>query len=330
MKPLSNKRDKSIDIAKGIGIIAVVWGHVGQSCPCKNEIFLFHMPLFFLLSGYLFKDEGLTFMIMLKKKVQSYLVPYIVFFTIILLLFILLYISIGYRDRIYLSPGILIHPYGVVGALWFLIALFEVHIAYYFIAKYIHKQWIKSAICLLCMILSQVFFRWGVNVPLYIGSSLSMIVFFHIGYLMHKYHILAFSKDRLVLLVFSILFYIVGIVSSINLDIKENKLEGNLALIFFAALGCSYAIVYISFLLKEYNKISLINTILSYLGQNTLIIFPTHLLCIEIARCLFKFPLSNEVTVFDGVYITLWGILGSLIIGIPIKKIILPHITITK
>ena len=42
----TDTRDRSIDIAKGIGIITVVWGHV----PCTNiqGIYLFHMPLFFL------------------------------------------------------------------------------------------------------------------------------------------------------------------------------------------------------------------------------------------------------------------------------------------
>ena len=47
----AKQRDKSIDIAKGIGIILVVYGHL--ACPISEEIFLFHMPLFFLLSGFL-------------------------------------------------------------------------------------------------------------------------------------------------------------------------------------------------------------------------------------------------------------------------------------
>lgn len=325
-----NNRDKTIDIAKGIGIITVVWGHVGQSCPCKSEIFLFHMPLFFLLSGYFFKDKELTFINVLKKRIQSYLIPYIVFFTIILLCFILLYVSIGYSDRIYLSPGIIVYPYGVVGALWFLLALFEVHMGYYLIAKYIQKEWIKFIICLICLIVSQTAFRLGINIPLYIGSSLSMMLFFHIGYMMHKYRILDSSKYRLILLVISILCYTGGIVSGIDIDIKENKMEGNLPLVFPAALGGSYIIIYLSYLLKEHNKISLINTVLNYLGQNTLLIFSMHLLCLELARCLFKFPPADEATVLDGICITIGGIIGSLIIGIQIKKYILPYIKITK
>lgn len=330
MKQVINTRDETIDIAKGIGIIAVVWGHIGEAFMGKNELFLFHMPLFFILSGYFFKDEGLTFIEVLKKRIQSYIIPYFIFLIIILTLFILLYVSIGYGDRIYLSLGIITHPYGVVVALWFLLSLFEVHIMYYFITKYIHKDWIKFILGLLCLITSHLIYEGNINIPFYIGSSLSMIIYFHLGYLIHKYRILNSSRYCVLIFIFCLLFYIGGILANIETDIMLNKVQGNLCIAFLAAIGGSYIILYISFLLKEYNKIPIINSILSYLGQNTLIIFSMHLLCIETARCLFNFPFAYESTFFDGVYTTIWGILGSLIIGIPIKKYIFPHIRIIK
>lgn len=308
----------------------VVWGHIGQDIILRNEIYLFHMSLFFLLSGYFFKDKELTFIDVFKKRVQSYIIPYFVFFIIILLCFILLYVSTGYADKIYLSPKIIIQPYGVVGALWFLLSLFEVHIGYYFIAKYIRKEWIQSLICLLCLIFSHIVFKCGIRLPLYIDSSLSMIIFFHIGYLMHKYRILDFSKYSLLLFAVCILFYTVGIMEKIEIDVMANKTEGNILLAFLSAFGGTYIVLHISFLLNKYNKIPFINSTLNFLGQNTLVIFSMHLLCIEIARRLFKFPLSIDATIFDGIYITAWGISSSLIIGIPIKKYILPYIRIIK
>ena len=45
-----------IDIAKGIGIILVVIGHTIGSQRVNDIIYTFHMPLFFILSGYLLKD----------------------------------------------------------------------------------------------------------------------------------------------------------------------------------------------------------------------------------------------------------------------------------
>lgn len=46
----SKKRDEQLDILKGIGIILVVFAHV-CSGYASTLVFLFHMPLFFFLSG---------------------------------------------------------------------------------------------------------------------------------------------------------------------------------------------------------------------------------------------------------------------------------------
>ena len=42
-----------IDRAKGILIILVVIGHIWQSGPVFNTIYVFHMPAFFVISGLL-------------------------------------------------------------------------------------------------------------------------------------------------------------------------------------------------------------------------------------------------------------------------------------
>lgn len=46
-----------IDVARGIGIIAVVVGHVWTRGPLRDAVYSFHMPLFFLLSGLLSRPQ---------------------------------------------------------------------------------------------------------------------------------------------------------------------------------------------------------------------------------------------------------------------------------
>lgn len=46
-----------IDVARGIGIIAVVVGHVWTCGPLRDAAYSFHMPLFFLLSGFLSRPQ---------------------------------------------------------------------------------------------------------------------------------------------------------------------------------------------------------------------------------------------------------------------------------
>lgn len=47
-------RNDKVDILRGLLIILVVMGHFNNGIV-HDIIFLFHMPLFFVLSGYLLK-----------------------------------------------------------------------------------------------------------------------------------------------------------------------------------------------------------------------------------------------------------------------------------
>ena len=52
-----NTRFDWVDTAKGLGIILVVIAHVWTKGPVRDFIYSFHMPLFFLLSGYMSKPR---------------------------------------------------------------------------------------------------------------------------------------------------------------------------------------------------------------------------------------------------------------------------------
>jgi fucose 4-O-acetylase-like acetyltransferase len=76
-----------IDIAKGIAIILVVVGHSTTSKVFVNFIYLFHMPLFIFLSGYLFKDEyALNPRMFIKNRVRKLYFPFLKYELILILL----------------------------------------------------------------------------------------------------------------------------------------------------------------------------------------------------------------------------------------------------
>lgn len=52
----THQRDKFIDFARGLAMILVLWHHA--SLPGSAYILGFHMPLFFFLSGYLYRISG--------------------------------------------------------------------------------------------------------------------------------------------------------------------------------------------------------------------------------------------------------------------------------
>ena len=63
------ERDDNIDIIRGILIVLVVLGHYGEGL-LHDVIFLFHMPVFLILSGYLFKRDKLLDSEYILKKVS--------------------------------------------------------------------------------------------------------------------------------------------------------------------------------------------------------------------------------------------------------------------
>ena len=165
----TKKRNTVIDICRFIGITLVVIGHSGCPNIIKSWIYLFHMSLFFALSGYCYSrrydDHPIDYFL---KKVKTIYLPYIVF-SVGLILFHNLFIQIGLygssESFLLLESG---NEYGVIpvyssgelvkqiirtilfasneefgGATWFLRILFVVNVFYNFfryLAKKAEKQ----------------------------------------------------------------------------------------------------------------------------------------------------------------------------------------------
>lgn len=66
-----------VDAAKGWGIILVVIAHVWTRGGVRDSIYAFHMPLFFILSGYMSKPRAMAEF--LPKQARAMLLPYAAF-----------------------------------------------------------------------------------------------------------------------------------------------------------------------------------------------------------------------------------------------------------
>ena len=71
------KRKEWIDILKGIGIILVAIGHIYSNQIVYNWLYSFHMPLFFLAAGWVYKEK--TILTDIKRRIQTIVVPYFSF-----------------------------------------------------------------------------------------------------------------------------------------------------------------------------------------------------------------------------------------------------------
>jgi fucose 4-O-acetylase-like acetyltransferase len=88
MIPAGHARDKArsriewIDVAKGLGIILVVIGHV--RLPALDDwVYRFHMPMFFMLSGMVYRPAPAWEFT--AKRIRSLLIPYASFIVLVTL-----------------------------------------------------------------------------------------------------------------------------------------------------------------------------------------------------------------------------------------------------
>ena len=126
-------RDKTLDIAKGLCIIFMVVGHSGCPTYLRDFIYMFHMPCFFFISGWLLNDEYLQDLKRgLYRKIKGTYIPYVKWM-LIFLLFHNVFASIHIYENSYswqtFMVGILraftmTGREPLLGGFWFLVSLF--------------------------------------------------------------------------------------------------------------------------------------------------------------------------------------------------------------
>ena len=72
--PEQTKRIEALDIAKGIGIILVIIGHLSSSY-LRDWIYSFHMPLFFIIPAYASRLKISIIPPFLKQRVRTLAIP---------------------------------------------------------------------------------------------------------------------------------------------------------------------------------------------------------------------------------------------------------------
>jgi fucose 4-O-acetylase-like acetyltransferase len=72
-----NGRLAWVDAAKGVGILLVIAGHVWTRGPVRDAIYAFHMPLFFLLSGYMVRPQPMIPLTLRQARIL--LIPFAAF-----------------------------------------------------------------------------------------------------------------------------------------------------------------------------------------------------------------------------------------------------------
>lgn len=166
-------------------------------------IYLFHMPLFFSISGYLFIDkcQKKDMLSIVKNKFKRLIIPYI----IIGILWVYPIKIISQYPK-YLKNGFI---YNIImniiigkdnGHLWFLPALFTIFIISYLIEKYIKNSKIKFFLILLMFLLGHI-----LNLS-WFSEALKYTLWFYFGYFVKKQSFEYQIKYKNILIIFTLIF----------------------------------------------------------------------------------------------------------------------------
>lgn len=307
MSQLLRKRDNTISIIKGIGIILMVIGH--SSCPdwLCNFIYIFHVPLFFITAGYFYKacDDFSKLSSFITKRLKKLYFPYIKWSLAFLLLHNLFYyLNIYSADIGHYNYEKLLHNgmyilltmgcnEQLLGAFWFLktLLLASCSVAIMdFLAHKITKQDAKInnyVFLIVFIILTFISKTYQISLPV-IGevSGVCLGISFFVSGALIKQHNISLKKYQ----TFAILF----IVFALSLIQPCNMFTPSaiLSIMFFFCATITFIAIYN--LIKSF-KIN--SSKLVYIGEHTMIILALHFLCFKLISLLkiycYDYPIKD-------------------------------------
>lgn len=296
------KRINKIDILRAIGITFMVLGHVFDFFgKFDRYIHTFHMPLFFIVSGFLFKSKSeVKLFKLIIQKVKRLLLPYLSFAAINYVAW--LFLEKG--DCAWHEPLIKLVTYNtsglpICGALWFLTALFWTEVFYMMIDRLVTNNQVRSILVIaIAVTVSWIQSSTVFRLPLTIDTGLVCMGFYEIGHLCKQHGQTIYKKleSRNVWSIIGIGLLLAvanAVLSFVNpyVNIKSGWF-GFIPLFWINALigvaACYMLTVLVDCILKDTNPIkkyllSVGTGSIVYLGFNQLAILVTRMLLIRVS-----------------------------------------------
>ena len=295
MQSYSKERELWIDILRGLGILFVILGHC--SPPFNKLIYGFHMPLFFLLSGYLYHGPH-----KIQYHLRRYIIPYFVMCGINLL--IVIAITVGrHSDTSNIKKYIagILYSRGTTewlpncSPLWFLTCIFLTLVIMDFIYR-LKNNCLIVAVCLLCGTLSGIMsYTEMPKMPWNLDTALMAVFFMCLGLKIREGELIKkmpgwFVPIALVAGIAAIYFNPID-----HVDFDGNR-YGNVVLMLVGAVMISSVLFFICKQIHWHGRMA---SVLSWFGQHTLFIMGFDYFAGSLARSvLSKVGFQNWLSVF--------------------------------
>lgn len=327
----TKQRIEFIDLAKGVCILMVVLMHI---VPEFDESFKFlgclRMPLYFCLSGLFYKDYGSSINFTIKK-LNRILIPFIVWYLVGYTSLFLGRMATGSQtESIFHFSDVLFTNQIYNLPVWFLLCLFWSNMFFNIIHRIARKWYYEIAGVLILASFGWIMSIKGIFNFLYIGSSMTCLPFFYLGYVLKNTGLLYKTANRKkdiilmgICIILAFIFIFVPDYPPLLRYYKNEIVNGNPFTIYLAS---TFFVIGVLLICKFIGKLPLI----SWLGRYSIIVLVTHCIvgayvgtAIDILSGEKVIGFIREITVFS---LTL----ALMLIIIPFCKKYLPYITAQK
>ncbi|WP_353334041.1 acyltransferase family protein [Bacteroides sedimenti] len=347
------KNNTTLSIFKGIGIVLMVIGHSGCPAWLGRYIYLFHIPLFFMASGYFFNEKYIsdkkTFLI---KRIKGLYIPFMKWSLIFLLLHNL-FIHIGilnntYGSYLYSTKRILINAMNIIyrmgnyenallGAFWFLRSLFVAGILFC-MSFYLLRKFFKNATPITIAFIIGMTFYLVSGLKAYLHFPIPVIpqggyrellgvTFFSLGYIWKMGNV-DINKKRWLYVVAAIILTVIMLVHPCSMSPSSSLVD----LCYFSIGALSGCLLFFKISSVIDTRTNRLRRLLVYLGNNTMPILVFHFLCFKAVsllkvyaygmdvRNIGRHPIITEHNEYMWIVYTLVGIVFPLIISYLLGK----------
>lgn len=297
----NRQNDDVISILKGIGIVLVVIGHSSPPSFILNFIYLFHVSLFFISSGYFFNSKSTDDKIgYIWKKIKGLYFPFVKY-SIIFLLFHNLFYNLHIYNNVYGFNGTVSKLYGIndfvynlkmiclhfsepemlLGALWFLESLFISSVFFliiFWVTKLISKKYSEILLPILVLVLYVLGFvvhNYNLKLPFGVNREFILVSLIYLGYAFRKYF--GHRSINIYMSILSVVFLLV-VVQFYSISIVIFEFSSPYLFLFISMAGF-YLVLTLS---KYFNGIPFLKSSLVKVGNNTMAIFVFHFLSFKI------------------------------------------------
>lgn len=315
-----------VDTAKGIGCILVILGHLlyKSSYPIINTaIYSFHMPMFFMLSGYVWKNTGTSICRFGKDKFFRIIIPCVICQ--------LLTLAVFWNDIPH-NPGYVLKNFLYIDGLtewnqpaWFFFVYFEIALTERLLKINEKHRFIQIIVCTSAFLIGYVLYRNHIFLKFGIERAFVSLGFYYCGSIFKRLNLNFHENVKIHRIITFLLSLSVWALFGIFLNGKISMYRFTLDNYWYfvvSAISGSICFCMLCSLIKGKFRM-----FLNYIGKNTIFIILTHYIFIKKIIDVISMKINIQYT---GLYLP-YSIVCAVILSlayIPIVKFINKYVPI--